>query len=534
MIGSYEVLDQVGEGGMGVVYRARTKEGVPVAIKVLRRKDPSAFARFERERRLIATLGESVGFVPLLDSGVAPRGPFLVMPFLPGGTLRDRLRRGPLTLDRALALGREVARALAAAHEVGIVHRDVKPENILFTADERPLLADLGLAKHFTEDVPGASRSVSISRSGAVGGTVGYMPAEQMRDATTVGPSADVFALGAVLYECLSGEPAFQGDNEVELATRVDFGSMKSLASLRPDAPGWLVSAVERALAREAPKRLQDGRALLRALEEPVVATGRGLRVAALILSVLALAALVASTLLALVPKPNVARPPEKKPPLATKQDPPIAEPAHTDPGAPITTLTETPPRRRSRLGSRERELFTGPATPAEVASSKDLVAIEDAALSSLLPGVKVRVRSSDRAVLVEPGVGPPVLLRATTDVIDLLSMKPVGDAGVRAIARAARFLVRAAIAPDVFEANAFDESQFHFVTRSTIIDRHRAWGTLFRTETAQGLATVYVLFGDAAEEAPYPRGRDQVERPAPETVMPLVDIYVRRLAAPR
>ncbi|HZU97087.1 MAG TPA: protein kinase, partial [Planctomycetota bacterium] len=151
-IGGYEVGGVLGRGGMGTVYRARGADGREVALKVLTRTNAERAARFERERRLLGELTLEDGFVPLLDGGDAPEGAFLVMPLVAGGTLRDRLERGPLGLEKTLELGRAVARALARAHARGIVHRDLKPENILYTAEGKPLVADLGLGKHFDKD----------------------------------------------------------------------------------------------------------------------------------------------------------------------------------------------------------------------------------------------------------------------------------------------------------------------------------------------------------------------------------------------
>src|SRR5579883_3364019 len=161
-LGAYEDLVEIGKGGMGVVFRARGPRGA-VAIKVLSRGDPEEVALFSRERRLLELLGEREGFVPLLDAGGPPEAPrpYIVMPFLPGGTLRDRLRAGKLEIAETLELGKRLARALGAAHGRGIVHRDVKPENVLFTARGKPLLADLGLAKHFDRSVEGGSQSGS-------------------------------------------------------------------------------------------------------------------------------------------------------------------------------------------------------------------------------------------------------------------------------------------------------------------------------------------------------------------------------------
>ncbi|HZV01700.1 MAG TPA: serine/threonine-protein kinase, partial [Planctomycetota bacterium] len=227
-IGPYEVLGTLGRGGMGVVYRARSPGGEEVALKILGRLEADGIARFDRERRLLGGLGVEDGFVPLLDAGESAQGPWIVMPLVTGGTLRERLRGGPLGVEGTLEVGRALAGALAKAHERGIVHRDLKPENVLYH-EGRPLLADLGLAKHFDRSTPGASQTVSLSVDGSSRGTAGYMPPEQMRDAKSVGPPADVFALGAILLECLAGRPAFPGKNALEVVVRVTDGKHEKL-----------------------------------------------------------------------------------------------------------------------------------------------------------------------------------------------------------------------------------------------------------------------------------------------------------------
>src|SRR5581483_6434936 len=136
-LGPYEILGELGRGGMGAVYKARTADGRILALKLMLKPGSHAAAqRFDRERRLLEGLGEAEGFVPLLDAGLSPRGPYIVMPFLPGGTLRDVIRRGPLAIEAAAALGEQLAHALGQAHAIGIVHRDLKPENVLFTAPQ--------------------------------------------------------------------------------------------------------------------------------------------------------------------------------------------------------------------------------------------------------------------------------------------------------------------------------------------------------------------------------------------------------------
>jgi serine/threonine-protein kinase len=206
-IGPFEVLSELGRGGMGVVYRVRTPDGREAALKLLLKADRATLVHFERERRLLASLGESEGFVGLLDAGSSPEGPWLLMPFVPGGTLRKKLETGPIEIEETIALGIELAQALGRAHECGIVHRDVKPENVLFTASGRPLLADLGLAKHFDPGATGASQSVRLTVRGALKGTAGYMAPEQLEDAASVGPPADVFALGASSTSASRGGP---------------------------------------------------------------------------------------------------------------------------------------------------------------------------------------------------------------------------------------------------------------------------------------------------------------------------------------
>ena len=261
--GPYELDALVGHGGLGAVYRARSPEGREVAVKVLQKLTPESRARFERERRLLASFGEAEGFVPLLDAGEVQGAPFIVMPFLAGGTLRRRLERGPLTTAETLELGRSLARALGAAHARGVVHRDVKPENVLFPG---PLVADLGLGKHFDRSARGASQSVSLSADGTARGTLGYMAPEQIEDAKEVGPPADVFSLGCILYECLAGSAPFVADSTLDVLARVLDGTHTPLAEKCPGAPEWLRRAIESALAHDPAARPADGFALARAL----------------------------------------------------------------------------------------------------------------------------------------------------------------------------------------------------------------------------------------------------------------------------
>jgi serine/threonine-protein kinase len=289
-IGSYEVLRELGRGGAGIVYLARSARGEEVAVKLLSSDSEQSLQRFAREARLLTQLGAGAGFVPLLEA----QERFIVMPYLAGGTLRDRLRRGPLGIADTEALGLALARALAEAHARGIVHRDLKPENVLYDQEGSPFVADLGLAKHLSS--ASTSRSVGLSRSGEVRGTIGYMSPEQLAAARDVDARSDVFALGAILYECLAGRPAFEGATGLELAVAVEKCSPLPLTRVRPDAPASLVAIVERALARSPADRFSDASDLARALARPPERRRPWARTASLV--VVAIVAAVAAVVL--------------------------------------------------------------------------------------------------------------------------------------------------------------------------------------------------------------------------------------------
>ncbi len=264
-IGPYQIEDEIGRGGAGVVFRALGPRG-PVALKLLGGQSEAAFARFQREVQLQAELTGEGGFVPVLDAGQSPRGPYLVMPILPGGTLRERLRQAPrgLPLTELFDLGGALASAIGRAHDHGLVHRDLKPENVLFDHLGCPQIADLGLAKAMESTDPGSSGG--LSKTGELRGTLGYMPPEQLKDSKRASASSDVFALGAILYECATGVAAFSGQGPLDVMDAIRSGRYQDPRSLRPDLSKPLARLIASCLATDPDARPADGRALAQAL----------------------------------------------------------------------------------------------------------------------------------------------------------------------------------------------------------------------------------------------------------------------------
>jgi hypothetical protein len=219
--GRYRLEKLLGHGGMADVYRAADMSGgPPVAVKVVRSTDPALARRLTREARAVASF-EHPGLVRLLGAGVHDEHAYLVMELVEGETLAERLQHGPLPTGRAAALGASLADALSYVHRRGVVHRDVKPGNVLLDADERARLADFGIAQ-----VLDAS---SATMTGTTLGTAAYMAPEQLAH-HRVGPAADVWALGAVLLECLTGRRPFDGPPAEVVARR--------LAGWRPSTEG--------------------------------------------------------------------------------------------------------------------------------------------------------------------------------------------------------------------------------------------------------------------------------------------------------
>ncbi len=266
-LGTYEILEKIGAGGMGEVYRARdTRLGRDVAVKLLPpafADDPERLGRFEREARLLAALNHPhIASIYGLEHAAGKR--FLVLELVPGDDMSVRLAQGPIPLEEALPIARDIAEALEYAHEQGIVHRDLKPANVKITPEGRVKVLDFGLAKAFESDDgtdPRLSQSPTVLASsptvaGVILGTAAYMSPEQARG-KNVDKRSDVFAFGAVLYEMLTGNQAFAGDTVSDTLAAV-LKTQPDPSSLPPNTPRAIRELLKRCLEKDTKLRLRD------------------------------------------------------------------------------------------------------------------------------------------------------------------------------------------------------------------------------------------------------------------------------------
>ena len=275
-IGAYEIAGSLGAGGMGEVYRATdTKLGREVAIKVLPAalsQDPDRLARFDREARTLATLNHpNIAIIHGVEDAAGVKA--LVMELVDGPTLADRIAQGPIPIDEALPIARQVAEALAAAHDQGIVHRDLKPANIKVRADGTVKVLDFGLAKAM-EMSPAGSGAMSLSptitspamtQAGLILGTAAYMSPEQARG-KTVDRRADIWAFGCVLFEMLTGIRAFDAE-DVSLTLSVVLQREPDFAALPFSVPPHIAQTLRVCLRKEPSQRASDIRDVRLALD---------------------------------------------------------------------------------------------------------------------------------------------------------------------------------------------------------------------------------------------------------------------------
>jgi ABC-type glycerol-3-phosphate transport system substrate-binding protein/energy-coupling factor transporter ATP-binding protein EcfA2 len=262
----YRLLEQIGHGAFGVVHRAFQPDlGREVAVKVVNPRlanHPEFIRRFEAEAQLVSRL-EHPHIVPLYDYWREPQGAYLVMRYLRGGSLHQALTQGPLEDDRAVRLVEQVAMALHSAHRQGVVHRDVKPANILFDEDVNAYLSDFGIAKDL------AAAEIATDRASSSPFAYYLSPEEVRGDAPT--HRTDIYSLGLVLYECLTGRHAFAETPPEELLEKHAREPVPSVRSLRPDLPEAVDGVIARATAKDPEARFPDAPSLAASFREAFI-----------------------------------------------------------------------------------------------------------------------------------------------------------------------------------------------------------------------------------------------------------------------
>ncbi len=258
----YRLLEIIGEGGMAIVWRAEDTElGRTVAVKILRGQyasDPEFLARFRSEARAAATLNDP-GVVGVYDVGVDDGRYFLVLEYVPGRDLKAVIRdEAPLAVEKAVAIGVRLARAVAAAHRGGLVHRDIKPQNVLVAPDGRMKVADFGIAR--------AAASLGLTEPGIVMGTVHYIAPEQAAGGSA-STASDVYSLGVVMYEMLTGRVPLDADSTLGVAMRIMNETAEPVDQINPTVPAVLAQIVARAMAKQPERRYPSAGDLADALE---------------------------------------------------------------------------------------------------------------------------------------------------------------------------------------------------------------------------------------------------------------------------
>src|SRR3954449_6178217 len=259
----YRLEARIGSGGMSTVYRAQdTVLERPVAIKLMNREvaaDSDQLERFRREARAVAQLSHP-HIVTVIDYGEDDGRPYIVLEYVGGETLKQRIRRcGRLPVAEAVAYAIEIARALGCAHDSHIVHRDVKPQNVLIDDEGTAKVTDFGIARSLTEE--------GLTADGRVLGTTDYVSPEQALG-HDVGPQSDLYSLGIVLYEMLTGDVPFQGENQVAVAMKHVREDLPDVQVRRPQVSSALAAVVDNATAKDLDRRYQDDAELIADLED--------------------------------------------------------------------------------------------------------------------------------------------------------------------------------------------------------------------------------------------------------------------------
>ena len=258
MVPGYEIEEELGRGGMGVDYQARqTTLDRRVALKMILNADHANLddrMRFDREAKAIARL-DHPNIVRIFEIGEVDEKPYFSLELITGGTLSDRLDQGPLEIEEAARLVESLARAIHVAHQADVIHRDLKPGNILMTEQGEPKITDFGLAKHLNED--------GQTMTNMIMGTPSYMAPEQAAGKTReIGPGVDVYALGAILYECLVGLPPFWAPTATDIMLQVVSRPAPSPTKARKEIPKDLETICLKCMEKEPQQRYQSAKVL--------------------------------------------------------------------------------------------------------------------------------------------------------------------------------------------------------------------------------------------------------------------------------
>lgn len=263
-LGQYTITRKLGRGGMASVYLADQESiGRQVAVKVMPRHflhDPNFLERFQREVKVIANL-QHPRVLPVYDYGQIDERPYIVMAFMPGGTLADQIEKGGMTLKQTAKIIRQVSEGLDHAHRKGIIHRDFKPSNVLMSEYGDAVLADFGIAKM-------NEATVNLTGSGVIG-TPSYM-APEMAERGEVTPAVDIYALGVTLYEMLTGRVPFQGETPLSVMMAHATRPVPDLLLNRPDVPAAVADVIKRAMAKRPEDRFRTAAEMAKALDVAV------------------------------------------------------------------------------------------------------------------------------------------------------------------------------------------------------------------------------------------------------------------------
>jgi serine/threonine-protein kinase len=258
-IPGYEIQEELGHGGMGIVYKAKDEKlGRVVALKMILARhyiSDQILTRFQAEAEAVAQL-QHPNIVQLHDHGQHDNLPYFTLEFMAGGSLNERLKNGAVPPKEAAQLVEQLARGMQYAHQAGFIHRDLKPHNILLAADGTPKISDFGLVKR-------AETDQALTQTGDAMGTPAYMAPEQaLGETKRVGPAADVYALGAILYECLTGKPPFQGKTRADIHHQVIHSDPASPRRDNPRLPRDLETICLKCLQKDPQKRYASAEAL--------------------------------------------------------------------------------------------------------------------------------------------------------------------------------------------------------------------------------------------------------------------------------